>query len=496
MIKKTNIFIVSLLFLSSLYYLYHSNYDLYFSTKIILISVYSLISLTILFGIYKLKTNFHLPIFILTNIYFLTSYILLFFFEKGEIYPRFSEVEYSVGLTIFLYGYTAFYLGYLIISFVLKDFHRKGFKLLDVDNMELFMIGSFCLLANLFFYEILNINKFISGLAQLRYPLISMGIGFLATYLITDSKDRKSFINKFISVVLIFFTIFFFIFNGALAYPFMMLFIIYAYYCYTKKKFTIIPFIIITILFLFFHLGKYHYRDTLKIKNEKTPTLFHKIKGLHSIQSQILFDTQKFIMRENCEYSILEDNSFQLNNEFIEEGALQCKKVYNYRMERRLGHSIESLLIVTSMTPKIVPYWDGYSYEILKSKIIPRIFWKNKPQDGLGNEFGRRYKILFDTNITTSWNMPILNEFYVNYGKKGVIFGMFMIGLLFSLINKVFTIKRIKNTETIIAFFIFVPMFFIESHASLIFGSIIQSYIFVMILSFILLKIIRKFTKV
>jgi hypothetical protein len=173
----------------------------------------------------------------------------------------------------------------------------------------------------------------------------------------------------------------------------------------------------------------------------------------------------------------------------------------NYQLERRIFHSIESLAIVTKLTPNDVPYWDGYSYLILKSKIIPRIFWKEKPNDRLGNEFGQRYNVLTKENKdlgikrddSTSWNMPFLNELYVNYGKKGVIYGMFVLGLIFSLIAKIFTISNHQNMEKSVSFFIFVPIFFLESHASLIFGALIQTYLASIILLFILLKVLRKF---
>ena len=82
---------------------------------------------------------------------------------------------------------------------------------------------------------------------------------------------------------------------------------------------------------------------------------------------------------------------------------------------------------------------------------------------------------------------------YVNYGKKGVIYGMFVIGLIFSLVAKIFTITNHQNMEKSVSFFVFCPIFFLESHSSLIFGALIQSYISVMILLFILLKVLRKF---
>ena len=54
-------------------------------------------------------------------------------------------------------------------------------------------------------------------------------------------------------------------------------------------------------------------------------------------------------------------------------------------------------------------------------------------------------------------NMPILNEFYVNFGNEGVLYGMFLMGLLFGLIVKMGTIQI--NLEVII-FFFYLPHYF------------------------------------
>ena len=70
---------------------------------------------------------------------------------------------------------------------------------------------------------------------------------------------------------------------------------------------------------------------------------------------------------------------------------------------------------------------------------------------------------------------------------------MFVLGLIFSLVTKIFTISNHQNMEKSVSFFIFVPIFFLESHASLIFGALIQTYLVAMILLFILLKVLRKF---
>ena len=130
--------------------------------------------------------------------------------------------------------------------------------------------------------------------------------------------------------------------------------------------------------------------------------------------------------------------------------------------------------------------------------MIPRIFWKNKPSDILGNQFGHRYNILVKESEntirdnSTSWNMPVLNEFYVNFGKSGVAIGMFLIGLIINSITRVFGSLKDDNLESIIAFYLFVPLFFLESHLSLLFGALIQSYVFLIILSFTMLFLLRR----
>ena len=88
--------------------------------------------------------------------------------------------------------------------------------------------------------------------------------------------------------------------------------------------------------------------------------------------------------------------------------------------------------------------------------------------------------------------MPVLNEFYVNFGKIGVVFGMFFLGSLFGLITKFFSFQNVKNIEAVFTFFLILPLFFLESHLSLMFGAIFQSYIFLLVVSYISLFLLRK----
>ena len=516
MINKLNFLIKStiwfLFVFASSYYLLENNYEYEFSTKIILLFLYLIIFFVITFGIYKAKTNDNLPIFILTNIYFFLCYILFFFFDKSLIFPDLSDIELIYALKIFGYGYIAFSLGYFINYNVAKNIYRKEFKFLNASSNEFFIIGSFCLFINLIVFELFNINKYFSGLSQLRYVFIIIGIGLLVEYLFICLKNKNSILKIFLSCTLIFLSLFSFILNAALSYPFMIMFLIVVYYSYRAKKIYIYPLLITATLFLFLHMGKYNYRDLIQTKytvqepgsgkvylltrgNQKN--ILQKTKDIINSQIQV-FLKQDYVKKDiYCNKTTVYDSA--LGDTFVYD--TDCTTVVNYQLERRIFHSMESLVIVTKLTPNDVPYWDGYSYLILKSKIVPRIFWKEKPNDRLGNEFGQRYNVLHKVyedlgtikDETTSWNMPLLNEFYVNYGKKGVIYGMFVLGLIFSLITKIFTISNHQNMEKAISFFIFMPIFFLESHASLIFGALIQTYLVAIILLFILLKVLRKF---
>ena len=88
---------------------------------------------------------------------------------------------------------------------------------------------------------------------------------------------------------------------------------------------------------------------------------------------------------------------------------------------QRLFHSGRSLLVVTQNTPKNVEYLDGESLKLFMIKFIPRIIWKNKPNDEFGNKFEKMYGVPIQRQVTLEY--AVLNEFYVNYGIKGIILG-------------------------------------------------------------------------
>ena len=98
-----------------------------------------------------------------------------------------------------------------------------------------------------------------------------------------------------------------------------------------------------------------------------------------------------------------------------------------------IGHrsaNVDLLVDVIHRTPKEVPYWDGYTYRSLIGAFVPRVLWPDKPTKTLGQDFGHRYRYLNDRDLDTSLNLPVVVEFYINYGVTALLIGMFGFGML------------------------------------------------------------------
>tara|TARA_A100001035_G_scaffold278212_1_gene276650 strand:+ start:2354 stop:3880 length:1527 start_codon:yes stop_codon:yes gene_type:complete len=507
MIKVIKKYLLYFVLITSIFFLIINNLELNFQSLSIILSLYCLILVSFINYIYNFKTFSYLPIFPLINIYFLICYLGFFFLDKYSLIDinnsliKINDLDYSI--KILFSGYISITLGYHLFLISTKKFQRRGFDFFNLEDKEILIIGILLTSLNIIFFYILKIQFLISSLSQLKYPILLTGIGLLTLFVVLNQKKGINFKNIF-CIILISIPLILEILTGTLAFPFMVIFMIFVFVSYLNKKFFIVPILIIALAFSFFHLGKYELRN-LSSNKIFVGSEYNKIQIFINVYKNVFKDSiEKFQKKISCNKQI-QDNSIDNKD---------CNFDRDLRLEKRVLHSFFSLLHVTKLTKedadsekkllgryKYVPYWNGYSYKILYSKLIPRVFWENKPSDDLGNEFGHRYfiltkentkdKLIHDTN--TSWNMPILNEFYVNFGNEGVLYGMFLMGLLFGLIVKMGTIQNKKNLEVIIFFFLFTPLFFMESHFSLLFGAIIQSYLFLMLSCYILLIILRKY---
>lgn len=474
------------IYLSSLFigvfFIYKNNQDLN-DLQLFLIFFMYISTITIAF-LPLIKPIFigKLPLIYLVNLYFLICYLGIFVFDKYKILSleKYNKDDHTAAINTLFLGYSFFLIGYFFVKKIFKNYKRKSISYLETSTNETLLIGIPLLILVIIFFYLFNIQNYFKFLSQLKYILLLFSIGLC--FDIVLKKSLKNLITYFL-LILIILPIFFELLEGSYNFPFMVLILMYAQYSVNREKINIIPFLLVGFIFLIIHSGKYDYRHE---------TWYEKNNDLNLLEKSKIFL-----------------NYYLNNNEIIFiDGHLTKKNLFNigsddnYKQEKRIFHSYWSLLIVTKNTPKLIPYWQGYSYQILKSKLIPRIFWKNKPSDRLGNEFGHRYNVLTkDTNLTkkdisTSWNMPVLNEFYVNYGNLGVSIGMFIIGIIIGLLTKISSFGNNSNLEIVISFYLFLPLFFFESHLSLLFGAIIQSYIFLLIFSFCYLFLLRKLTSI
>ncbi len=435
-------------------------------SKFYIFFLYILCSSIVVSYIFRVKSFDYIPIFPLTCIYFLSCYLSLAFF-KFSIFTTHSIVnvgDLDFAIQVLFLGICFFIIGYFTFKLIFKKFERREFKILNFSKVEIFYFGLALNLLTVTFFYFIKVQNILTYTAQLKYVFLFLGFGTFTNYLYHSSSfyEKKNFLIILFKILIIFVEIL----QGSYALPFILIFLDFIYYSYLRKKINIIPIMIFVIAFLFIHEGKYQFRnltwDHYKYKRD-----------------QNTLETTKIFLKLY---------KYNLENYF------SIKKTFNDNNEtyRRLNHSFESLVIVTSQTPNEIDYWNGYSYKILASKLIPRVFWKEKPSDTLGNEFAHRYKIINEVDRNTSWNMPVLNEFYVNFGLKGVTLGMFFLGFFFSLISKFFSINEKKNIEGVIAFYLFIPLFYLESHLSLLIGAILQSYILCIVISILFIIFFRR----
>ena len=445
-----------------------------------------------------------IPLYHFTHIYFFFCYtIALFFpyyltdiFEVGSLRYYVDgnngiEDIFLNGITILLIGLLFFSLGNFVVSYFLKtNLRSNNFFSFKENYNEILFLGISFYLVSLAFILLADFSIF-QKIYQIKYPLLYLSI--ISIQLFINLKKDLRIIYKCILYLLIFLICFLEILDGSIAKSFLYLISIYLINFIVTKEINFKFLFLILITSILLHTFKYEYRNVTWLEGDVNDTLINteiakkeRLKEKHSKleKSKLFFTTYK---------NILDPRKFKENVE--SQNITSIANLFMNRNYDRLTHSFQSLLIVTTLSPKEVPYWKGYSYKILLTKFIPRIFWENKPSDTLGLEFGKRYKILDQSDNSTSWNMPVLNELYVNFGIIGIIIGMFFLGLIFSFVPLILN-YRYDNYLFVITFITLYPLFYLESHLSLSFGAVIQTFIFLFVILFffkIFLSVMKKF---
>ncbi|MGI8808083.1 MAG: hypothetical protein ACR2KK_09630 [Acidimicrobiales bacterium] len=136
------------------------------------------------------------------------------------------------------------------------------------------------------------------------------------------------------------------------------------------------------------------------------------------------------------------------------------------QFSRRHGF-LNAFSVVVVATPKTVPYWDGTTYKPLLSLAIPRVVFSGKPRENTGATFGHRYGLLAANDDVTSYNLPVIIEFYANFGLVGVLIGMFLLGMLYRAIATFFARRMSSPASIAAAVYVLSGLLLIEVNLSL-----------------------------
>ena len=153
-----------------------------------------------------------------------------------------------------------------------------------------------------------------------------------------------------------------------------------------------------------------------------------------------------------------------------EEGSLDQA---TEEVSARVAH-LGTFAHVVALTPRKKPYWGGQTYAALPSTFIPRALWPDKPSKQVGQDFGHRYELLAPHDRTTAVNLPQLVELYANFGFRGVAMGMFVIGALYRLIQRLWNTPGSGDGTLILASVLLSRLILIESDFTLVWGAVLQ----------------------
>lgn len=425
-----------------------NNLNLFLSYSFLIISV----SFIYIFFKFNIKDN-QFPLFPLIILYLIFAYgfsfeLINFYLitQKQSIITK-AYLVMNIGIILFGIGF-----------FVSKNFlkRKKELYLLEFKNFNFILFFGLSLVLFNILDKIIQILP--NNLNQIHQPTISMGCAIIFYYFIYSNK-----IYKFIYLIPVIIIIFLEILKSSYVYPATILLQYFLIYVILKKKLPLVQLLLFFLFFVFLHSFKLEFREYLsKSKNLQT------------------YDRTEIFL-----------NVYNFNN-------LTKRQIDGHPRNRsednfwRITHSYISLLKIVEKSPDQVPFYYGETYKILLTKFIPRIFWEDKPSDEYANAAGRRYDVLGKDDRNTSWNFPILNETYANYGFYGVFFIMLSLGILVRILTNLFSINNFNNFESFIGVYICSTAFFWEPHLSLVFGGLHLVILFLYAITIFFSLIIKK----
>ena len=461
-------FLFIFLFFSSIYFLFFNNeYYLIDIVKILLL--FFLVLFPIFY--YIINSSIDFPIIPYLQIFFLFFFVFYCFgFFLNPEFIFFDSLVNSNVINVLLLSILFFYLGYLLFNFFLKKKKIK-IRFLKLEHNKQHLILYISLIYLFFFYLIKENNFFIY-----KYLIfLKNSFFFLLAVSLANYFDKQ--INKIKKIIFLFLFLSLLFIDASNSLIFNSFFV---FSCFLFCLFILDQKKIFFILLLF---------SLISASILQTTKFFHRhiiAENLNENRNESFLFLNNIYINLNYLYNpqSLKDFTYFKKNE---------SRIYRQRVIRgsvlRVFHSANVLSRVVKKTPEEVNFFYGKSYEGAIYKFIPRLIYPKKPSELYGNFWGRRYGGLVDADMNTSWNFPILSEFYANFGLKGCIVGMFVMGCFLRIISSPIINDKKNYEANLISISIFYQFMFQESNFTLLLGNLYISLIVTLSIIYICNKI-------
>ena len=112
--------------------------------------------------------------------------------------------------------------------------------------------------------------------------------------------------------------------------------------------------------------------------------------------------------------------------------------------------------------------------------LVPRVIWPDKPTAQAGNNFfGLEYGLQDQESIgVTSIGLPHIVEAYINFGTMGLVFVMFILGMLYATLDRIFNHEEAGAGGIAIYATILFSLVNIETCTTAAFGATFQTVVF------------------
>jgi hypothetical protein len=289
------------------------------------------------------------------------------------------------------------------------------------------------------FYRIFFIN-YGETIVFIHQPLMALGSLSNAIILVEVLTSRKNTLRKYILLSLVVsLQILIGLSSGALGQIALVMFFFLLIYLNVKKKLLVktIVFFIIAIVFM------------NPVKHEMRSSIAENSNNLNFIEKADVFIE---LLENPGKYSDV-------------HGSLE-------NTISRIDHS-GLLAEVMVQSPEYVPFAWGKTYVSLFTIWVPRFLWPEKPMSSVGNVWAHWYGLLGPNDFSSSYNLPWIVEFYVNFGVPGVLIGMFLCGLGFAWLKARLCSEQSSTLEYAIGVAILINLWFEESNFALSVGGIL-----------------------